>query len=95
MLKDPVRCGELCRVCVRVAVWPVRCADTLCVRVGFTVACVRMAVCVCGGVAGVAVRVCARERGARGGPPFFCGVQAAVSYSPTPWRVQYHRRWQS
>ena len=63
--------------------------------VGFTVACVRMAVCVCGGVAGVAVRVCARERGARGGPPFFCGVQAAVSYSPTPWRVQYHRRWQS
>ena len=33
-----------------------------------------------------------------GGPwraPLFCGVQAAVSYSPTPWRVQYHRRWQS
>ena len=40
--------------------------------------------------------VCVREGGARGGPPpFSCGVQAAVSYSPTPWRVQYHRRWQS
>ena len=61
--------------------------------VGFTVACVRMAVCVCGGVAPY---VCGREKkgGARGGPPL-CGVQAAVSYSPTPWRVQYHRRWQS
>ena len=54
---------------------------------------VRMAVCVCGGVAPY---VCGREKkgGARGGPPL-CGVQAAVSYSPTPWRVQYHRRWQS
>ena len=57
-------------------------------------------------VAGVAVRVWPRvwpgvagvrtgkKGGARGGPPL-CGVQAAVSYSPTPWRVQYHRRWQS
>ena len=34
-----------------------------------------------------------REGGPVAGPP--CGVQAAVSYSPTPWRVQYHRRWQS
>ena len=74
---------------VRMAVW--HCG--LCVHAVFTVAVrVGAAVCVCGCVCG-----CVRERrrGARGGPPFFCGVQAAVSYSPTPWRVQYHRRWQS
>ena len=49
----------------------------------------------CGGVA--VWPVCAPERKG-GGPwraPLLCGVQAAVSYSPTPWRVQYHRRWQS
>ena len=49
----------------------------------------------------VCLRVWGRVRGKRkGGPlvraPLFCGfVWAAVSYSPTPWRVQYHRRWQS
>ena len=45
-----------------------------------------------------AVWPCVRTGKRRGGPwraPLFCGVQAAVSYSPTPWRVQYHRRWQS
>ena len=84
----------------------VACVFMLCLRVrpvrwgsraGAVWPCV--AVRVCGGgvavcVAGVAV--CVREKG--GGPwraPLFCGVQAAVSYSPTPWRVQYHRRWQS
>ena len=38
-----------------------------------------------------------RKKGGAAGraPPFFLVVQAAVSYSPTPWRVQYHRRWQS
>ena len=77
--------------------WPCVCGAVACVApyvVGFTVACVRMAVCVCGGVAPY---VCGRAR-EKGGPvagPPFCGVQAAVSYSPTPWRVQYHRRWQS
>ena len=35
-----------------------------------------------------------QEGGPLGGPPL-CGRLAAVSYSPTPWRVQYHRRWQS
>ena len=30
------------------------------------------------------------------GPPFFCvWLCSAVSYSPTPWRVQYHRRWRA
>ena len=63
-------------------------------------ACVRvLCVCVCGCVAcpcGRCGRV--REKKRKGGPvagPPLCGVQAAVSYSPTPWRVQYHRRWQS
>ena len=83
-------------LCLRV--WPVRCGRCGPVRggcvwpcvVGFTMA----------GVACVAVRVwpvwrCVCEK--RGGPwrAPLCGVQAAVSYSPTPWRVQYHRRWQS
>ena len=36
-----------------------------------------------------------RKGGPLGGPPPFLVVWAAVSYSPTPWRVQYHRRWQS
>ena len=84
MLKDPVRFGELCRVC-----GPVR-VLMLCLRVWPCVCVWRMA-----GVAGVCVCVREKKGGARGGPPFFCGVQAAVSYSPTPWRVQYHRRWQS
>ena len=35
-----------------------------------------------------------KKGGAAGRPPL-CGRLAAVSYSPTPWRVQYHRRWQS
>ena len=44
--------------------------------------------------------VCGCGANERRGPavraPLFCGfVWAAVSYSPTPWRVQYHRRWQS
>ena len=32
------------------------------------------------------------------GPPWwalFTGLMSAVSYSPTPWRVQYHRRWRA
>ena len=73
-------------------VWPVRVAG-----VCGCVAGVRM-VCVCGcGVFVCGRCVCvvwARKGGPVAGPPF-CGVQAAVSYSPTPWRVQYHRRWQS
>ena len=36
-----------------------------------------------------------RKGGAAGRAPPFLVVWAAVSYSPTPWRVQYHRRWQS
>ena len=64
---------------VCVALWPR--------AVGFTMApCGRCGVCVAG-------RVCEKRGGPVAGPP--CGVQAAVSYSPTPWRVQYHRRWQS
>ena len=72
-------------VCVRVA--GVRCGR---VRVWPCVAVwpvrVAGAVCLCG--------VGAKRGGPVAGPPL-CGVQAAVSYSPTPWRVQYHRRWQS
>jgi hypothetical protein len=32
-----------------------------------------------------------------GGGPFsvWWGWCSAVSYSPTPWRVQYHRRWRA
>ena len=50
-----------------------------------------------GGVAGAAcVRWQTRKKGGPlGGPPPLWLVWAAVSYSPTPWRVQYHRRWQS
>jgi hypothetical protein len=37
--------------------------------------------------------------GVCGGGPFFwwcvVGLCSAVSYSPTPWRVQYHRRWRA
>ena len=125
MLKDPVRCGELCRVFACVAVWPCgavagvapyggvhdgpvrvwRCGRVapyvwVCVVFGVRVAvwpvwrtlsCVWLCACMWLCVAGV---VWVRKGGARGGPPL-CGVQAAVSYSPTPWRVQYHRRWQS
>ena len=36
-----------------------------------------------------------KKGGAAGRAPPFLVVWAAVSYSPTPWRVQYHRRWQS
>ena len=66
--------------------WPAVCVRMLCVRVGRCVAC---------GVS--VVWGDTRKGGARWcGPPSFCGfVWAAVSYSPTPWRVQYHRRWQS
>ena len=35
----------------------------------------------------------------KGGPPwwapFISGLMSAVSYSPTPCRVQYHRRWRA
>ena len=74
-------------VWVRVAVWP-----RTCVAVWHCGLVWPRAVWRCGGVAGV------RTEKKRGGPwraPLLCGVQAAVSYSPTPWRVQYHRRWQS
>ena len=63
-----------------------RCADGLCL-------CGGCGVFVCGGC-GVFVW-CGREKGGPVAGPPLCGVQAAVSYSPTPWRVQYHRRWQS
>ena len=72
-------CVAVCRACGAV------CVPAVCLRV-----CLR-----------VWGRVCLRVWGKRkGGPavraPSFCGfVWAAVSYSPTPWRVQYHRRWQS
>jgi hypothetical protein len=38
----------------------------------------------------------AELRGPRGvvGAPVV-GLCSAVSYSPTPWRVQYHRRWRA
>jgi hypothetical protein len=39
------------------------------------------------------------QRGPRGvvWGPLLCvvGLCSAVSYSPTPWRVQYHRRWRA
>ena len=66
-----------------------------------------LVVCGVAGVSGgrVAGRVVVRGPGRAGqatrkggrwaGPPFLWLVWAAVSYSPTPWRVQYHRRWQS
>ena len=57
----------------------------------FTVAGARM-LCVCAWSCVAGVRE--KKGGPVAGPPS-CGVQAAVSYSPTPWRVQYHRRWQS
>ena len=51
--------------------------------VGFTVACVRMAVCVCGGVAPY---VCGREKkgGARGGPPSFVVCRRRCPTLPHP-----------
>jgi hypothetical protein len=30
-----------------------------------------------------------------GAPLLLLGLCSAVSYSPTPWRVQYHRRWRA
>jgi hypothetical protein len=36
-----------------------------------------------------------QKRGPRVWGPLFCGLCSAVSYSPTPWRVQYHRRWRA
>jgi hypothetical protein len=36
-----------------------------------------------------------QKRGPWVGAPFFVGLCSAVSYSPTPWRVQYHRRWRA
>ena len=38
-----------------------------------------------------------RENGgeAKASPPLFSGLMSAVSYSPTPCRVQYHRRWRA
>ena len=84
------------------AVWPCGCGP---VRV--LMLCLRVWPCgpVCVGGVAVCVWLCVwpcadalclhvREGGPVAGPPL-CGVQAAVSYSPTPWRVQYHRRWQS
>ena len=47
-------------------------------------------------VAGEEKTVADKKKGGAAGraPPLWL-VWAAVSYSPTPWRVQYHRRWQS
>ena len=41
--------------------------------------------------------VSTHERGPRARRPLSCTAVlcSAVSYSPTPWRVQYHRRWRA
>ena len=54
-----------------------------------------VAPCAHGRVRMLCVCMCEKKGGGPWRAPLFCGVQAAVSYSPTPWRVQYHRRWQS
>ena len=50
------------------------------------------------GSGAVSQRKCAKTiRGPRGvgWGPLMVGLCSAVSYSPTPWRVQYHRRWRA
>ena len=67
-------------------VWPCVCGAVACVApyvVGFTVACVRMAVCVCGGVAPY---VCGRARekgGPVAGPPLLWCAGGGVLLSHT------------